>query len=123
MCVCSSTSFAVVIDDIVDVRKGWKTDTFNKIEQTVKKKSIKSPGRKYMIDEATCFSVVHGRSKQSLDLVAPNAEVADLWVRGLWHLITVLRGLKQEERFKRQVSRLDVNQSDTQACLTYMEVI
>jgi hypothetical protein len=95
--------FAVVIDDIVDVRKGWKTDTFNKMEQTVKRKSIKSPGRKHIINEATCFSVVHGQNKQSLDLVAPNVEVAELWVRGLRHLITVLRGLKQEERFERQV--------------------
>lgn len=93
--------FTVVVDDIVDVRKGWKTDTFNKIERTVSKKRIRSPGQKSTLDEAACFSVIHGRSKQSLDLVAPNAEVADLWVRGLHHLITVLHGMKQEERFER----------------------
>lgn len=98
----------------MDVRKGWKTDTFNKIERRVNKKRIKSPGRKPVIDEATCFSVVHGRSRQSLDLVAPNVEVADLWVRGLRHLITVLHGLQQEERFERQVFGLDVTQRDTQ---------
>jgi inactive phospholipase C-like protein 2 len=96
-----SASFAVVVDDIVDVRKGWKTDTFNKIERRVSGKGIGSPGRKPTLDEALCFSVVHGQNKQSLDLVAPNAEVADLWVRGLRHLVTVLHGLKQEERFEK----------------------
>lgn len=90
----------------MEVRKGWKTDTFNKIERTVRKKNMKSPDRKHVIDEAACFSVIHGRSKQSLDLVAPNAEVADLWVQGLGHLITVLDGLQQEERFERSLFRL-----------------
>jgi hypothetical protein len=99
--VCLSTFFTVVVDDIVDVRKGWKTDTFNKIERTVNKKHKSSPGRKPAVDEALCFSVVHGSNKQSLDLVAPNAELADVWVRGLSHLVTVLRGLQQEERFER----------------------
>jgi hypothetical protein len=106
----------------VDVRKGWKTDTFNKIGRAVKEMN-KSPGRKRAIDEASCFSVVHGRSKQSLDLVAPNAEVADLWVRGLQHLVTVLHGMRQEERFERQVFGLDISQSGTKVCLTYMEVV
>ena len=95
-----SVFFAVVVDDIVDVRKGWKTDTFNKIGRRVDKKD-RSGGLKPTLDEAVCFSVVHGRNKQSLDLVAPNAEVADLWVRGLRHLVTVLHGLKQEERFEK----------------------
>jgi len=95
-----SAFFAVVVDDIVDVRKGWKTDTFNKIERRVSK-NVRSPDQKSTLDESMCFSVVHGRSRQSLDLVAPNAELADLWVRGLRHLVTVLRGLKQEERFEK----------------------
>ncbi|XP_069699232.1 1-phosphatidylinositol 4,5-bisphosphate phosphodiesterase delta-4-like isoform X2 [Periplaneta americana] len=98
---CINAENEIVVDDIVDVRKGWKTDIFNKIERTVQKKRTKASGRKAMIDEASCFSVIHGRSKQTLDLVAPNPEVADLWVRGLRHLITVLHGLQQEERFER----------------------
>jgi inactive phospholipase C-like protein 2 len=95
-----SAFFVVVVDNIVDVRKGWKTDTFNRIERRVSNRR-RSSSQKPTLDEAVCFSVVHGRSKQSLDLVAPNAEVADLWVRGLRHLVTVLHGLKQEERFER----------------------
>ncbi|KAJ4448618.1 hypothetical protein ANN_00008 [Periplaneta americana] len=101
---CINAENEIVVDDIVDVRKGWKTDIFNKIERAVQKKRTKASGRKAMIDEASCFSVIHGRSKQTLDLVAPNPEVADLWVRGLRHLITVLHGLQQEERFERRVS-------------------
>ncbi|GFG35396.1 hypothetical protein Cfor_10126 [Coptotermes formosanus] len=98
---CYSINTEIVVDDIVDVRKGWKTDTFNKIERRVSKKRIGAPGQKPTLDESVCFSVVHGRSKHSLDLVAPNAEVANLWVRGLRHLVTVLHGMKQGERFER----------------------
>jgi hypothetical protein len=113
MSACIQTSlvsafFTVVVDDIVDVRKGWKTDTFNKIERRVSKKRIGAPGQKPTLDESVCFSVVHGRSKHSLDLVAPNAEVANLWVRGLRHLVTVLHGMKQGERFERWVHGLDI---------------
>jgi hypothetical protein len=109
-----SALFTVLVDDVVDVRKGWKTDTFNKIERTVSKKHRRSPGRKATVDEARCFSIVHGRNKQSLDLVAPNAELADLWVRGLSHLVTVLNGLQQEERFERYGSVLGVSSGDTE---------
>ncbi|KAJ9575167.1 hypothetical protein L9F63_025880, partial [Diploptera punctata] len=119
---CYNVVPEIVVDDIVDIRKGWKTDTFNKIERTVNKKKSKSPGRKPIVDEAACFSVIYGRSKQSLDLVAPSAEVADLWVRGLRHLITVLHGLKQEERFERwlkqQFQEADV---DNNGCLNFEE--
>jgi hypothetical protein len=117
--------FAVVVDDIVDVRKGWKTDTFNKIERTVSKKQGRSPGRKPAVDEARCFSIVHGRNKQSLDLVAPTAELADVWVRGLQHLVTVLHGLQQEERFERYCVLSGVGRSQTEgkACMKYNEEV
>lgn len=121
---CYSINTEIVVDDIVDVRKGWKTDTFNKIGRRVSKKRISSPGQKPELDESLCFSVVHGRSKQSLDLVAPNAEVADLWVRGLRHLVTVLHGMKQEERFERwlkqQFQEADV---DKNGSLNYEECL
>jgi phosphatidylinositol phospholipase C delta len=111
---CYNHNTEIVVDDIVDVRKGWKTDTFNKIERRVSK-NVRSPDQKSTLDESMCFSVVHGRSRQSLDLVAPNAELADLWVRGLRHLVTVLRGLKQEERFekwlKQQFQQADIDKN------------
>lgn len=125
---CYKTNTEILVDDIVEVREGWKTDTFNKIERTVSKKHKKSPGRKPTIDEAVCFSVVHGRNKQSLDLVAPNAEVADIWVRGLHHLITVLSGLQQEERFEKwlklQFQEADVDRNGSlnyEECLTLLK--
>ncbi|PSN53110.1 1-phosphatidylinositol 4, partial [Blattella germanica] len=121
---CYSVNQSIVVDDIVDIRKGWKTDTFNKIERRINKRTNKSSGKKPLVEEATCFSIIHGRNKQSLDLVAPNADVADLWVRGLKHLITVLHGLKQEERFERwlkqQFEEADV---DNNGCLNFEECL
>jgi len=137
------SSISVDISEIVDVRKGWKTDTFNRFGSKVvdaqrdrKKKrgngrgpkpgggggggaggggaggggaggggEVRLGGRgaadKPVIDEAACFSVVYGPAKDSIDLVAASPELAGLWVRALRHLVTALRGLRQEERFNR----------------------
>lgn len=97
----------VDVDEIVDVRIGWKSDTFNKINKKFSKSlggkiSKRSPPFK---DEACCFSVIYGKMKKSLDLVAPSADVASMWVHGLNHLLTVIKGLQQGQRFERQVWR------------------
>ncbi|XP_066996511.2 1-phosphatidylinositol 4,5-bisphosphate phosphodiesterase delta-4 isoform X2 [Anabrus simplex] len=99
--LCVKETREIVVDDIVDVRKGWKTDIFNKIERRVEKRRIKFPTRPPAVIEDCCFSVIYGMKKQSLDLVAPNPKMADMWVHGLRHLVTVLKSLQQEERFKR----------------------
>nr|CAD7397788.1 unnamed protein product [Timema cristinae] len=96
---CHSPDTKIEIEDIVDVRKGWKTDTFNKMARKVEKQRQKTSEK--IVDESACFSVIYGRTKQTVDLVAPNAVLADQWVRGLNHIITVLKGLHQEQRFER----------------------
>ncbi|XP_049782915.1 1-phosphatidylinositol 4,5-bisphosphate phosphodiesterase eta-2-like isoform X1 [Schistocerca cancellata] len=100
--LCSSSPDEIEVDDILDVRHGWKTDTFNKIAKKVEEKFGKNnTGWPPFIDEACCFSVIHGRNKKSLDLVATSPELAQTWVVGLRHIITVIKGLQQGQRFER----------------------
>ncbi|KAK7871352.1 hypothetical protein R5R35_006064 [Gryllus longicercus] len=98
---CVHSPLRIVVDDIIDVRKGWKTDTFNKIEKKVERRRLKFPSQPSPVDERCCFSIIYSSNKQSLDLVAPEPKIADMWVRGLRHIVTVLKGLHQEERFER----------------------
>ena len=77
------TFITVDISDISDVRKGWKTDTFNKIGAVQDKKSKAPDSLKMTVDERSCFSIVYNdgiRKDKTLDLVAPNPEIADKWV-------------------------------------------
>ncbi|XP_063228371.1 1-phosphatidylinositol 4,5-bisphosphate phosphodiesterase eta-2-like isoform X2 [Bacillus rossius redtenbacheri] len=121
---CRSPNPEIEVEDILDVRKGWKTDTFNKIARQVEKKLTKHPDSKPAVDEASCFSIVHGRSKHSVDLVAPDPTVADHWVRGINHLITVLRSLHQEQRFERWLKQqFDDADTDKNGILTFEECL
>ncbi|XP_034242163.1 1-phosphatidylinositol 4,5-bisphosphate phosphodiesterase delta-4-like [Thrips palmi] len=108
---CVSEPRYIPVSQIVDVRRGWKTDTFNKFgtkvvgEQRKMKNSLKlrhrdnDAGVKPLVDEACCFSVVYGDNRSSLDLVANSPQVAAVWVRALRHVVTVMRGLNQDNRF------------------------
>lgn len=66
----------VELGDIVEIRQGWKTDTFNKIEATIAKKK----SRKKDLDERSCFSIIYGQRRDTWDLVAPSSELAEKWV-------------------------------------------
>lgn len=137
---CVAEPRFIQVSEIVDVRRGWKTDTFNKFGNKVvgeqrRMKDKMGRGRlrrlysrpgpegggdgggdggggaepgaeqsaedpvKPLVDEASCFSVVYGDSRRSLDLVASTPQEAALWVRALRHAVTVMRGLNQEKRF------------------------
>lgn len=53
------TSFSVELGEIVEIRQGWKTDTFNKIEVSETKKKSKKKDYKGT-DELQCFSIIYG---------------------------------------------------------------
>ncbi|XP_052126651.1 1-phosphatidylinositol 4,5-bisphosphate phosphodiesterase zeta-1 [Frankliniella occidentalis] len=111
---CFNEPRFIEVSEILDVRRGWKTDTFNKFgnkvvgeQRRLKSKVMKRLGSdgeaeepgKPLVDEACCFSVVYGDSRGSLDLVASSPQMAAVWVRALRHVVTVMRGLNQEKRF------------------------
>ena len=72
----------VYLGEILEVRQGFKTDVFNKVEAKVGKKKQKH-GNKFteIIDENLSFSIIYGKRKETLDLVAPDQETCDKWVR------------------------------------------
>jgi hypothetical protein len=85
--------------DIVDVRKGWRSDTFNQVAKHVKRKQRRGVD----IDESTCFTVVVGGSKRkyTLDLVTSSAAECETWVRGLRHMLHMSKTQEQGEHFDR----------------------
>ncbi len=73
----------VDIAEISEVRKGWKTDIFNKIGAIQDKKAKSPTSDRPTVDEKACFSIIYNNGKQkgqTLDLVAPTPEIADKWV-------------------------------------------
>lgn len=73
----------VELSEIKEVRRGWQTDTFNKIEATEAKRRSKKADYKSNVQEKTCFSIIYGPRNDTWDLVAPNEEIAEKWVRSL----------------------------------------
>lgn len=70
---------SVELGDIVEIRTGWKTDTFNKVEASENKK--RSRRKDYRgTEERNCFSIIYGDRRDTWDLVAPSAELAEKWV-------------------------------------------
>ncbi|RWS27566.1 phospholipase C-like protein [Leptotrombidium deliense] len=69
--------------------------------------------RKDLIEE-NCFSLVF-ENKTTLDLIAPNKETCDLWVKGLNALLANKNFTKREEQFeawlREQFNSADVNKN------------
>ena len=76
---------------VLEIREGWRTDVFNKLEANCRRRGPK----KERLAESACLSLIIGRDGATLDLVAGNQAVRDLWVTGLQFLI---RKFKNEER-------------------------
>lgn len=86
------------LNDISEVRIGWKSDNFNKIESRIQRrlKIKKFPD----INEDNCFSLVFENSTENIDLVAPDCKTRDLWVKGIDYLIAANNSQKKENRFE-----------------------
>jgi hypothetical protein len=72
---------------INEIRKGWRTDTFNKV---IADESMKSD------DEGRCFSIIYKNNAKSLDLMAQSEEIRDAWVKGLQLLADQIHGSNRE---------------------------
>ncbi|XP_035222193.1 1-phosphatidylinositol 4,5-bisphosphate phosphodiesterase eta-2-like isoform X2 [Stegodyphus dumicola] len=101
--------------DLEEVRKGWNTDVFNKLEAKFRRKLQKTlhPQLLSMLKEENCFSLIIGPAHSVVDLIAPNVNTRDAWVRGLNQLIACCKHLQaehDEERWlKDQVRKADVS--------------
>lgn len=93
--------FLVVdIEDITDVRKGWKTDTFNKLGTRVQKQTVRHPGKRPLVEEQSCFSIVFGKPQKTLDLVAANEALRDAWVQGLHQVVAQNRSIEYKHSYE-----------------------
>ncbi|RWS13143.1 1-phosphatidylinositol 4:5-bisphosphate phosphodiesterase delta-4-like isoform X2 [Dinothrombium tinctorium] len=79
-----------------EVRKGWKTDIFNKIDSK-RKKSRKLKQMAHLVEDNS-FSLVF-ENRKTVDLIAPNREICNLWIKGLNAIIASNRFEKREEQF------------------------
>ncbi|XP_018494709.1 1-phosphatidylinositol 4,5-bisphosphate phosphodiesterase delta-4 [Galendromus occidentalis] len=107
---CSADAPLYAIRDISEVRRGFSTDTFHRLdENSQQRRSI----RNGLIRDELCFSVVLNTSNTTLDLIARTKETADAWQRVLSHLVAAYRSAERQEAFdswiKAQFARADVN--------------
>ncbi|XP_059489127.1 1-phosphatidylinositol 4,5-bisphosphate phosphodiesterase delta-4-like isoform X2 [Neocloeon triangulifer] len=104
MCFVNSK---VIFDfgDIVDVRKGWRSDVFNQVAKEIERGKHR-PGME--INEGACFTVVLGGNNRNrtLDLVAASADECDAWVRGLKHLLHLTKHQEKSQQFDRWLMKM-----------------
>ena len=101
--------------DLEEVRKGWNTDVFNKLEAKFRRKLQVTlhPQLRAKLKEENCFSLIIGPAHSIVDLIAPNVHARDAWVKGLSQLIACCKHQQvehDEERWlKEQVRKADIN--------------
>ncbi|XP_055935815.1 1-phosphatidylinositol 4,5-bisphosphate phosphodiesterase zeta-1-like isoform X4 [Argiope bruennichi] len=118
---CKCGSFAgsgtniVDLFDLEEVRKGWNSDVFNKLQAKFRRKLQKTlhPQLLSKLHEENCFSLIIGPAHYVVDLIAPNIHARDAWVRGLRQLMACCKHMQvqhDEERWlKELVRKADVN--------------
>lgn len=75
------------MSDIQEIRKGWKTDAFNKLEVKLSRKT--NSGRRVQEDE--CFSIIYGRKDppEILNLISAEKDkrINETWLQALQKLL------------------------------------
>ncbi|XP_054715280.1 1-phosphatidylinositol 4,5-bisphosphate phosphodiesterase eta-2-like [Uloborus diversus] len=113
---CASVESNVVdLFNLEEVRKGWNSDVFNKLEAKMRKKlqSTLHPHLRSRLKEENCFSLIFGPGGGVVDLIAPNEPARDAWVRGISYLIAGCKHVQAQHDHDRwlreQVRKADVN--------------
>ncbi|XP_067144647.1 1-phosphatidylinositol 4,5-bisphosphate phosphodiesterase delta-4-like isoform X2 [Centruroides vittatus] len=106
---CNRPPLFVDLYTIEEIRTGWNTDIFNQVQAMVRR-NRKVP---IFVDEDRCFSLVINSTHETLDLVAPNKEIKELWIEGLKHILAICQNLHRVEEYDRwlkdQFRRADRN--------------
>jgi len=84
------------------VRNGWNSDRFNVIDPEVRRKNPGSIKRKNLpvLIEDNCFSLVFDNGRDTIDLMAADSNVRDLWVKGLTQVIADCKNQRRENEYK-----------------------
>lgn len=106
---CNRPPRFVDLYTVEEIRTGWNTDIFNQVQAMVRTNK-KTP---IFVEEDRCFSLVIDATHETLDLVAPNKEIKDLWLEGLNHILAMCQNVHREEEYDRwlkdQFRRADRN--------------
>lgn len=110
---CLKPTNYITFRNIHDVRRGWRTDSFNKFAAQIRRKPRSSPN----LQEENCLSIIYGPRKNSLDLVCPDPKVCDVWVQGLAYFLAKQKGMESEQTIeawlRRTFRQADKDRSDT----------
>lgn len=110
-CSVMTGTSQISLKDICEVRDGYQTDIFNKVETGGANQKFRN------INVETAFSLIFKPESNihELDLVAEDRKTRDVWVEALSHLIVTLKSLshqKEYELFLKEKFRMaDVNRS------------
>jgi hypothetical protein len=87
---------------LTEVRKGWNSDRFNVIESRFRRKLHASIQPKNLPDlrQENCFSLAFDNGTDTVDLVAQNYNVRDLWVKGLSYLVATCKNQQRENEYE-----------------------
>ncbi|CAL8139538.1 unnamed protein product [Orchesella dallaii] len=112
------------LSEIKEIRRGWQTDTFNKVEQFELKRRAKKADGKSSVDEKACFSIIYGPRNDTWDLIAPTIETAEKWVRVLQHLVSLYRSQDEQQSYERWLRKqFNSADMDKNKCLSLAETM
>ena len=103
--------FRYDLANVVEVRKGFSTDTFNEAQRRGKAETKR---QKNFIPENSFSIVFDHRNDQeytSLDLVCPNEETRDIWFNVLEELIESMKEVEYQKEYEMYLRRI-FNEAD-----------
>jgi len=110
-CALAAGSASYNLRDVSEVRDGYQTDIFKKIDEVKDKDEFRK------ISNNTAFSLVFSPESNlhELDLVAEDKATRDTWVEGIKHLVVTLKSLSHQKQYelflKTQFKKADANNS------------
>ena len=103
--------FRYDLANVVEVRKGFSTDTLNEAQRKAK---VDRKRQKYFFPENTFSIVFDHRNNQeytSLDLVCPNEATRDIWFNVLEELIESMKEVEYQKEYEMYLRRI-FNEAD-----------
>jgi len=99
--------FRLDMANIVEVRTGFSTDTFNEVQKNIRANSRYANA---LIPDH-CFSIIFDHRKNikghyTLDLVALDKDTRDSWVVAIEHLLEAMKGVEHQKEYELYLRKL-----------------
>merc|ERR1712126_380835 len=98
LCSTVSGSDKYNLADINEVREGFKTDIFNKVESNLRL----AAKLREVVTQDTAFSIIFNDDCNTppVDLVAPDQASRDAWINVINHILFMLRNLSNQKEYE-----------------------